>query len=169
MKVKYIIVYAALAAAFGAVSLWVFLSGGRSAKVVRAKFRLGGLLLSVSSMLSLASCNGAGGIFQPTCYDVAAPENVYFTNRTSGEKLKPGDVVAMSLNDGADGFDSFSYEMMELKEDKVFQSGELVFVDGLTSVTIEETEYRGDFLIRVYGHSEGMDPALVAELYLILE
>ena len=120
-------------------------------------------------MLSLASCNGAGGIFQPTCYDVAAPENVYFTNRTSGEKLKPGDVVAMSLNDGADGFDSFSYEMMELKEEKVFQSGELVFVDGLTSVTIEETEYRGDFLIRVYGHSEGMDPALVAELYLILE
>ena len=169
MKVKYIIAYAALAAAFGAVSLWVILSGGRSAQAVRAKFRLGGLMLTVSGLLSLASCNGAGGIFQPTCYDVAAPQNVNFTNRTSGEKLKPGDVVTMSLNDDEGTYDSFLYDMMELKEEKVFQSGELEFVEGLATVKIEETDYRGDFLLRVYGHTEGKDSVPVADLYLILE
>lgn len=69
MKIKYAIVYAALAVAFVAVSLWVILSGGKNAKAVKAKFRLGGLMLAVASLLAMTSCAGRGGVFQPMCYD----------------------------------------------------------------------------------------------------
>lgn len=69
MRIKYAIIYAALAVAFVAVSLWVFLTRGKSAKAVKSKFRIGGLMLMVASMLAAASCTGCG-IFQPTCYDV---------------------------------------------------------------------------------------------------
>lgn len=67
MKIRYAIVLAALAVAFAAVSVWVFLSGGKNARSIRAKFRLGGMMLTVSSLLSMASCTSCHP--QPTCYD----------------------------------------------------------------------------------------------------
>lgn len=47
-----------IGAAFGAVSLWVWLTRGKNAKAVKAKFRLGGALLTLTSALSLVSCGG---------------------------------------------------------------------------------------------------------------
>lgn len=49
-----------IGAAFGAVSLWVWLTRGKNAKAVKAKFRLGGALLTLTSALSLWSrCRAA--------------------------------------------------------------------------------------------------------------
>ena len=69
MRAKYIFIYIAAGIAFLAVSAWVFLTNGKNAKALRAKYKLGGLLLTCTAMLSVASC---GQIPHPgvTCYDV---------------------------------------------------------------------------------------------------
>ena len=67
MKTKYILIYTGLGIAFLAVSLWVLLSGGRSAKAVRAKFRLGGAMLTTWALLSASVCQGCIPII--ACYE----------------------------------------------------------------------------------------------------
>lgn len=74
MRVIYFFAYIGLGVAFIAVSLWLFLSGGKSAKAVRAKYRLGGLMLSAWTIVSAASCNCSGPVV--TCYEPAAPPEV---------------------------------------------------------------------------------------------
>ncbi|MBO4465597.1 MAG: hypothetical protein J5748_02845 [Bacteroidales bacterium] len=70
MRAKYLFIYIAAGIAFLAVSAWVFLTNGKNAKALRAKYKLGGLLLTCTAMLSVASC---GQVPHPgvTCYDVA--------------------------------------------------------------------------------------------------
>ena len=67
-----------LGAAFLAVSLWVWLSAGRSAKAVRAKFRLGGALLTLTGMMALGGC-GTTSCYEPAveCYDPAPQNEIY--------------------------------------------------------------------------------------------
>ena len=145
-KAKYVIVYAVLAVAFAAVSLWVFLSGNKNAKAVRAKFRLGGLLLTVSSLLALSSC-GRINIFEPTCYDVAAPEYVVFPS-TQAIEVKVGDVINFKIQDIT--CDEYSYELKG-QEDVLLQSGKLVLSEDTAKITIGKTDYRGYIILSVYG------------------
>lgn len=61
-----------LAIAFVAASAWVVLSGGKSAKAIRTKFRLGGAILTLTGIAALSSCEtGVTGV--TTCYDPAPP------------------------------------------------------------------------------------------------
>ena len=46
MRIKYFFIYIGIGIAFAAVSLWVILSGGNNAKAIRAKYKLGGALLT---------------------------------------------------------------------------------------------------------------------------
>ena len=70
-----------LGTAFLAVSLWVWLSNGKSAKAVKAKFRLGGALLTLTGMMSLGSCTPPGGTcYDPACYDPAPANEIWWTN-----------------------------------------------------------------------------------------
>ena len=68
MRAKYLFIYIAAGIAFLAVSAWVFLSNGKNAKALRAKYKLGGLLLTCTAMLSVTTC---GQVPHPgvTCYD----------------------------------------------------------------------------------------------------
>ena len=69
MKTKYFLIYVFVGIAFLAVSAWVFFSRGKSAKAIRAKYKLGGIMLMCMAMLSVASC---GEILNPgevMCYD----------------------------------------------------------------------------------------------------
>jgi hypothetical protein len=69
MKTKYFLIYVFVGIAFLAVSAWVFFSRGKNAKAIRAKYKLGGIMLMCMAMLSTASC---GDIFDPgsvTCYE----------------------------------------------------------------------------------------------------
>ena len=59
-------------AAFLAVSLWVWLSKGKSAKALKTKFRLGGVLLTLISTISIGSCGGSPVV---TCYDTPNPDS----------------------------------------------------------------------------------------------
>ena len=71
MKAKYLIIYIVVGAAFLGVSLWVLLSNGKSAKAIRYKYKLGGIMLTAWSMLTFASCEGPGPFV--TCYDPVPP------------------------------------------------------------------------------------------------
>ena len=59
-------------AAFLAVSLWVWLSKGKNAKAVKTKFRLGGVLLTLISTISIGSYGGSPVV---TCYDTPNPDS----------------------------------------------------------------------------------------------
>ncbi|MBR3075709.1 MAG: hypothetical protein IKH11_08175 [Bacteroidales bacterium] len=74
MRVLYFFAYVGLGVAFIAVSAWLFLSKGKSAKAVRTKYKLGGLMLSAWAIVSAASCNGPGPTV--TCYEPVAPPEV---------------------------------------------------------------------------------------------
>jgi len=69
MKTKYFLLYVIVGIAFLAASAWVYFSCGKSAKAIRAKYKLGGILLMCLSVLSPAAC---GEILDPgfvTCYE----------------------------------------------------------------------------------------------------
>lgn len=150
MKIKSIFIYGALAVAFAAVCVWVFLSGGKNARAVRAKFRIGGLMLSISSMFLTAGCRH---IIQPTCYDTAAPEFVKIAQSNTTGDLKVGDVVLITVEYGQ--FTSYSYEINKGDSSEVLQSGDLVITDGSGTLTISPTDYKGPVTIVIYGSDGG--------------
>ena len=149
VKIKYIVFLSVLAVAFAAVSLWVFLSGGRNAKAVRTKFRIGGLMLTVSGMLAVSGCGG--GLFRPTCYETPAPQYVEFSSSAS-EEVRAGESVDLKVTDLS--YDAYRYTVCD-PEGKELQGGALELVDGCGKVTIGETGYRGYFTLSVFGVSDG--------------
>ncbi len=78
MKIKFFLIYVFVGIAFLGVSAWVFLSGGQNAKAIRAKYRLGGILIMAWAMISVASCSAIEGLIddkgQVMCYDPVEPE-----------------------------------------------------------------------------------------------
>lgn len=81
-----------LGTAFLAVSLWVWLSNGKSAKAVKAKFRLGGALLTLTGMMTVGSCN-----IMTSCYD-PAPTNMVYIERGETQDVKNGDQINIKVN-----------------------------------------------------------------------
>ena len=109
MKVKFALIYALAGLAFLGVSLWLMLSGGRSARATRAKYRLGGIMLTAWSMLAATSCTGGPPqvtCYEPvepaqvTCYDVAMPSDMLQINaKDSAERIfKPGDEMSIIID-----------------------------------------------------------------------
>ena len=108
MKTKYFLIYVFVGIAFLAVSAWVFFSRGKNAKAIRAKYRLGGILLTCWAMLSVASC---GEILGPdsrfvTCYDVAVEEPTENITRVTIKhsdasykynEVSPGDIFDVDI------------------------------------------------------------------------
>ena len=73
--------------AFAAVSLWVWIARGKSAAAVRTKYRLGGILLSLTvAATTLTACGGA------SCYAPAVEP----TNTVSSPP-RPGTLVFSEL------------------------------------------------------------------------
>lgn len=81
-----------LGTAFLAVSLWVWLSNGKSARAVKAKFRLGGALLTLTGMMTVGSCN-----IITSCYDPGPPTMVYI-ERGETQDVKNGDQINIKVN-----------------------------------------------------------------------
>ncbi len=105
MKIKYMIIYVLAGTAFLAVSLWAFLSNGRSARALRYKYKMGGILLTASAMLSAASCTGLPpfvSCYEPVvdCYDVAMISNdvKVEVKDYGGTRLKSGDVLKIRVD-----------------------------------------------------------------------
>ena len=104
MRFKFAFIYIAAGVAFVAASLWVFLSNGKSAKAIRYKYKLGGIMLTAWAMLSAASCTGRPPFvtcYEPvvTCYDVAMETDIVSVTVKDygGNKLKPGDTMVFNI------------------------------------------------------------------------
>ena len=140
-------IIAGLAVAFAAVSAWVWLSGGKSARAVRTKFKIGGLLLTLTTAVATQSCTNT------SCYDPAPPptNSHRWLNHVANSELRNGDVVmlyyrclfgdevkvSLLFNNGGklEELCSQSYTVEEGEQDLEF--------------TIEADDYRGDAVLRV--------------------
>lgn len=156
MKIKYIVILAGLGVAFAAVSLYVFLSGGRNARAVRARFRLGGLMLTFSAMLSAAACSGVPT--GPLCYDVPAPEYVYITLPGQTNAVKAGDEIEVSIEETP--CESYSYRLTTDDGKTVLQEGQLGTAKGTYKITVAPTGYKGTAYLEVYGLVDGEERPL---------
>ena len=106
MKTKYFLIYVFVGIAFLAVSAWVFFTHGNNPRAIRAKYKLGGILLMCLSMLSAASCGWIHGPGEVTCYDVAViepTENIVHVDikcRDASYKygeISPGDLFTVDI------------------------------------------------------------------------
>lgn len=184
MKVKFAFVYIAAGIAFLAVSLWLFLSGGKSAKATRAKYRLGGIMLTAWSMLSAASCTG--GPPMVTCYEPAAPPEVLCydvaieTDRVSievkdygGNKLKPGDVMIIGIQELTTDMYRFYIHSGGMTDPVIQQFSCQVPEDQMDYFAFEQvldsTDYRGIAnieVIAVYKTDGSEESRLVGNVYI---
>ena len=172
MKIKYFLLYVFVGIAFLAVSAWVFFSRGKSAKAIRAKYRLGGIMLMCMAMLSVASC---GQIFNPgvTCYD-PAPE--YYFAVTTGKHdanwkyiLYPGAVLTVQIE--CHRYQYWKYGIV-LSRDEDMTAGEVLQTacfdaEGKTEFQYElsydpaDKAYAGTARVDIYGYPEGEEDGVL--------
>lgn len=159
MKVKFVAIYALAGVAFLAVSLWAFLSNGRSAKAIRYKYKLGGIMLTAWAMLSAASCEGPGPLvtcYEPvaTCYDVAMPQDEMSVEVKGygGNRLKGGDVLSIRISNP--GYIKYRFlitaggDSAQVLAEEVFN----VRIGGTAyEMTLPSTEYKGAATLSAFG------------------
>lgn len=191
MKTKYFFVYLALGAAFLGVSLWVWLSGGKNARAVNAKYRLGGMMLSTWALLSAAGCGTTPGgnpvitCYEPAepdpqvmCYDVAMPEQtenisaILFMNGGDGTELagngmKAGDFFHVTIQNPT--YAKFALTVTRINEEGTLLFKELISKpEGANSITAdialpEEIDWKGEACVNVQG-VEQEDPEVLTNM-----
>ena len=144
-----------LGTAFLAVSLWVWLSNGKSAKAVKAKFRLGGALLTLTGMMAIGGCKGS----LVSCYD-PAPQNVVYiereVSRDTPQSVRNGDLINIEVS----YFSAYGIKVTVEKgvyNREVLQSETYKITDSKATIThtINVGDHVGEAHLRVYiMHSE---------------
>lgn len=157
-----------IGAAFGAVSLWVWLTRGKNAKAVKAKFRLGGALLTLTSALSLGSCGGRPVI---TCYDTPSMNHVLIQCDRTNESadVRNGDKITIETS----YFNAYGIRVEIVREgsssgtDEVLQSAvyEVSASDASISHVVNVGSYAGAAQIKVYLLESADDEGYVCEFY----
>ena len=176
MKTKYFLIYVFVGIAFLAVSAWVFFLRGKNAKAIRAKYKLGGILLTCMAMLSVASCEG--GLPMVTCYDPAPDYN--FTVSTEHHdanwqySLSPGAVLTVDVE--CRRYDKFGIvicQFVDMKEGDVLQSatfeseGKDQFQFTLVYDPADKT-YAGLARVDIYGYPEGNGDGVLLDSRILL-
>ncbi len=167
MKIKFLAVYILAGVAFAGVSLWVFLSKGRSAKAVAAKYKLGGIMLTALSFLSAASCGNTPTVtcYEPAtppevmCYDVAVQTDVpsIIVKGSQYMNVKAGEVLTITIAsptfeeykcciNAAEGDNPALIQTKTFKSDEQLQKPEAVF-----ELVLEPDGYSGEAAVTVYG------------------
>lgn len=167
MKLRYILPYVAVAIAFAAVSLWVILSGGRNAKAVRAKFRLGGIMLGISGLVSMSGCESLK-CYDPviSCYDVAMTDVVTILSQNGEDnRINVGDSLLLTISERT--CSSYRYTVMTESDDpQLLQSGDIILnEEGAGAVVMSDTSYRGKVTVRIYGKKKGEDNDILLTSY----
>lgn len=142
---KKAILFIGIGAAFLAVSLWVWLSNGKSARAVKAKFRLGGALLTLTGMMTVGSCN-----IMTSCYD-PAPTNMVYIERGETQDVKNGDHITVKVS----YFSAYGIKVTIAKDaenSEVLQSEIYKITESSADVihTIDVADYVGEAHLRVY-------------------
>ena len=145
---KKTILFIGLGVAFVAVSLWVWLSNGKSARAVKAKFRLGGALLTLTGMMTVGGCDGKGPFV--TCYD-PAPANMVYIERGETQDVKNGDNITVKVS----YFSAYGIKVTIAKDaenSEVLQSEIYKITESSADVihTIDVADYVGEAHLRVY-------------------
>ena len=166
MKTKYFLIYVFVGIAFLAVSAWVFFSRGKSAKAIRAKYRLGGILLMCMAMLSVASCGEVGDPWV-TCYD---PEPIYsFSVKTEHHdanwqySLSPGAVLTVDVECHLyDKYGIVIRQFADMKEGEVlqeatFESGGKTQFQYTLVYDPADKAYEGTARVDIYAYPEGTE------------
>lgn len=170
MKTKFFFIYVFVGIAFLAACLWVFLTGGKSAKAVNAKYRLGGIVLTAWAVLSVVSCD-VPGIFnggegrQPIieCYDPVPNDMTLISIKAvnPGEKIDvmaPGDTIHIAID-----YTTRDKYLLEVRTGdgyeltgELLQSTELVKEEEAVFDVVfsTESEYKGPALIGVIAPDE---------------
>ena len=159
MKIKFLAIYIVVGVAFLIASLWVTLSGGKSAKAIRCKYKLGGIVLTAWAMLSVASCQGDPDPKMITCYDPAPPEPVfYFKDNENVTDVKSGDVLVVKCQISV----HYEYSVRifaENTEKTLLQSVSFTVADTeavedsyyrLLEMTVDDFDYKGPATIEFY-------------------
>ena len=163
MRIKFIAIYVLAGAAFLGVSLWVFLSNGRSAKAVRAKYKLGGMMLTAWTMFSAASCEGV--VPQVTCYDPAPEVTCYEPAIMENEaglhvqgndklEIRPGGILEVYIMYPTYNQYKCSIYAGETTEAPLIQEYEYLVPDtGKADFTLElaDTDYKGKATVQLQG------------------
>lgn len=128
MKLKDIfapLIFIAIGIAFLVVSLWVFLSKSKNAKAIKYKYKLGGIILTLT-FFTYGCSDGSktkddGEIV--TCYISVSSDS--FMIESDKETYYIGDVVSFSVYDPT--FKYYSYQIMDSISKNVVQEGLLNF------------------------------------------
>lgn len=137
-------IIAGLAVAFTAVSAWVWLSGGKSARAVRTKFKIGGLLLTLTTAVATQSCRG----FATSCYDPGVVPLCYLHDKDM--KFANGDTLWIS----ASGYSPYySFEIID-KNNNSLQKDRIIYSPTTKTQTIAVGDYVGSAKINVYGEND---------------
>ncbi len=180
MKAKTIIIIAGLGIAFGAVSLWVIITRNRNAKAVAAKFRLGGMIIAATSLLSSASCGCK--IIQPdcydpepTCYDMPAEVNITEVTSSNGSVLTASDAVFVNI-DRVITESEYYYEIWSDREEgsELLKKGPINVEPDTYSVSqpveIKGINYKGAIKVQVYATVPEVEtPELLNTEYFTIE
>ena len=149
-------IIAGLAVAFAAVSAWVWLSGGKSARAVRTKFKIGGLLLTLTTAVATQSCR----FFATSCYEPAElPMDPVCNLYDKDMKFANGDtlrIYALYYD-----YKYYSFNIVD-KENNVLQEEKLSRPYPLREnpVIVAVGNYVGEAKVNVYG---GDDENAVAQ------
>lgn len=167
MKTKYFLLYVFVGIAFLAASAWVFFTRGKNAKAIRAKYKLGGIMLMCLAMLSTASC---GEVLDPgfvTCYDAVVEER---TGDIARVTIKPAD-TSFKYNEITAGdlfevdiknptFDKYALRVIlndkkgtDLQKTILVATEEAVTQDGIhfTVPLSTDVTYKGEALVQIQG------------------
>ena len=179
MKTKYFLLYVFVGIAFLAVSAWVFFSRGKNAKAIRAKYKLGGIMLMCMAMLSVASC---GEILNPgevMCYD-PVPEYSFTVSTGKHDAdwkyiLSPGATLTVQVE--CRRYEKFGIvirQFEDMKEGEVLQTavfkseGKDQFQYELLYDPADKT-YAGLVRVDIYGYpEEEEDGILLYSNYLLV-
>ena len=161
MKIKFLTIYAVAGVAFLAVSLWAFLSGGRSAKALRYKYKLGGIMLTAWAMISAVSCEGViptVTCYEPAvmCYDPVSPNYVEISvkGNSSSDNIKAGDVLEIQVESVA--CEEYAVKIITEDENKtVLQTASFAPGEDQHTVqyelTVGQFDYKGGVRVVVFG------------------
>ena len=157
MKIKFLAIYIVVGTAFLIASLWVTLSGGKSAKAIRCKYKLGGIVLMAWAMLSVASCQGDLNPKMITCYDPAPPEMVYYLkDNEEVTDVKSGDVLVVKCRLNVEY--AYSVKIIAQNTEKtLLQSVSFTKADAVSDsdyslyeMTVGDFDYKGPATIEFY-------------------
>lgn len=146
---KRTLLFVGLGAAFLVVSGWVWLSRGRSAKALRTKYRLGGLLLTLTGAAATGCTPPSGTCYDvSTCYDPIPPQpQVSVEDSLSTEK-------ALEVRNGEEihfGTEYISYVAAVITTPEGEELQRTAFkADGELSLKIEVGDYHGLALLDFY-------------------